>query len=404
MEDKRYWIWLSLVFPYGSDKPARLLSLYDSPDAVYALDEAQLAGHPFLSAKDIQALKRTQIERADRILSDCEQKGISVVTYGEAAYPKRLRLIYGPPMVLYYAGSLSDLDEPVTIAVVGTRKATEYTYQATYRLSRDMASAGVVIVSGCALGCDTAAHMGALDAGGRTISVLACGLDVDYPAGSREMKRRILERGALLTELPPGALPRASVFHTRNRILAGLSNGVLVTHAPRRSGSLITAEHALEQGKEVFCVPPYDIFDPTCMGVARYLRDGAIGVFSAQDVLAEYMGDYGGMLDLSRMEEQPELPPKPAAEPGPSPSDPVDAEEKRLAREAHRQECLALISSFDEIQLGVYNALDLQPRSAEELAGETHLEMAALLATLTELEILGLVEALSGSRYQLIRK
>lgn len=406
MDELRFWVWLSLVFPYGSQKPAEILSHLDSPEEFYRLRSEEMLSLGCLTERDITMAKSVGLERADKILRDCSRLGISVVSYNDPLYPKRLRQIYGSPMVLYYKGDISGIDNSVVIGVVGTRKAVDYTARVTHTLCREMASAGAIIVSGCAVGIDTAAHMGALDGNGRTIAVLACGLDVNYPAESHDMKKEILKRGgALLTELPPGTQSNSRIFPARNRLIAGLSLGVLVTHAPLRSGALLTAEHALEQGKEVFCVPPPDIFDPTFFGVRRYLREGAIPVFSTEDILGLYSGAYADVLELTRI-----VPAKPAAEPKttdapapkksvlhPAPS-PVKEPAKQMPPEKKEPE---IIFTLDEEHRRVYRALGEQPKFVDELTAVTGLPVGALLSILTEFEILGLAKAVGGRRYQL---
>lgn len=295
MENLKYYIWLSLCFPYGSDKPNEILSLYESAKEVYEnRDNIKLE---FLRSNDIEKLKLTSIENAEYIIADCEEKNISIVSWDDELFPKRLKLIYGAPLVLYYKGDISGIDENVAIGVVGTRNPNEYTMQITKWICKDLAMANAIVISGCAVGIDAAAHFGALRGKGRTIGVLGCGLDIDYPIKNKLLKEEMLKRGgALVTELPPGCTVRGEYFPVRNRIIAGLSLGVLVTHAPIRSGSLITAEHALEQGKEVYCVPPCNIMSSDCMGVMRYIRAGSTVVASAEDILMDFYYAYSEKL------------------------------------------------------------------------------------------------------------
>lgn len=407
MDDKLYWVWLSLLFSYGSSKPDHILSLYDSPEDFYHLNENELHHLEFLTQSDVQAIKRVSLKRAQKIIDDCKRLGISIVTYGDELYPKRLRLIYGPPVVLYTLGDISGIDDEVAITVVGTRRATDYSTYVTEYLSYNLAQAGVIIVSGCAVGIDTAAHTGALKAEGRTVAVLGCGLDVNYPRENRELKKMILKKGALISELPPGTEASGRIFPVRNRIMAGLSLGALVTHAPERSGSLITAEHALEQGKEVFCVPPYSLFDSNFFGVIKYLRDGAIPVFCADDILNQYTGAYAHKLDAAKMTgdyigqkklsgklgtiSRPKADSKTAGQPI----------EKAPKIEDNKDKFADLIAGFDEKQLAVYHKLEVTPKYIDELSGSTGLKVSELLAVLTELEIMGVAESLGGQRYAL---
>lgn len=410
MDNKLYWVWLSLLFRYGSNKANLVLSLYDSPEDFYRLSEEELRQLNFLNQSDIQSVKRVSLKRAQKVLDDCKRLGISIVTFGDEDYPQRLRGLYSPPVVLYVLGDISGIDDEVAVTVVGTRRATDYSAYVTEYLSYNMAQAGAVIVSGCALGIDTAAHVGALRAEGRTIAVLGCGLDVNYPRENRDLKKKILKKGALISELPPGTETSRHIFPVRNRILAGLSLGVLVTHAPERSGSLITVEHAIEQGKEVFCVPPYSIFDSGFFGVIKYLRDGAIPVFCADDVLREYSGAYAHKLDVSRITgdyiSEKKIEGKLGTVSRPKPEQPTapkqeSSEELAADKEALRKRHQEFIDNFDERQLAVYNKLETTPRFIDELADGSGLRVSELLSILTEFEIMGLVKSLGGQRYAL---
>ncbi len=189
MDEIRYWVWLSRVFSYGSEKPRKLLEVFHSPRAVLEASEEDLQKLPFLKESDRRAIARTSLERADKILADCDRLGIRVVSYDSPEYPRRLADIYAPPMVLYVKGDIQGIDEEAGITVVGTRKASDYGKRLTGNLCYELSRAGALIISGCAGGIDTYAHWGALKAGGRTIAVLGCGLDIDYPASNRDLKQ-----------------------------------------------------------------------------------------------------------------------------------------------------------------------------------------------------------------------
>lgn len=409
MDDIQYYIWLSQLFHYGSNKPEQILSLCSSPKIFYEMSRNEKKNLNLLTEKELDMTELAGMKRAEWIMKSCEQKKIQLISYHDALYPSQLKAIYAPPILLYAMGDIKGLEEELLITIVGTRNATLYSSFLTEYLSYHLARTGAVIVSGCALGIDTAAHLGALKARGRTLSVLACGLDVDYPKGNRKLKEKLLERGgALLSELPPGAETSARIFPIRNRILAGLSQGVLVTHAPERSGALITAEHALEQGKEVFCVPPYSIFDAGFSGVIRYLRDGATPVFSPSDILNPFLTDYAHRLRVeyltedyvtARIEKQhfdnihkvsPKIPEKKAKE------------KEGTANTSSEKKINPSYSEFDANQLLVYNKLGLSPKLADELAVECKLSIGVLFSVLTELELMGAVEMVGGNQY--IRK
>lgn len=410
VQDKVYWVWLSQLFAYGSEKPNEIRRLYEALQDFYLLTNEQMLSLGFLTEKDVRNIKKSSLESAQKIIDDCARLKIKIVTFADKDFPNRLRVIYGPPMVLYVIGDISGLDDEVIITIVGTRKCTDYTQTATEFLAFELAKAGAIVVSGCAVGIDTAAHRGAIKAGGRTIGILGCGMDVDYPATSHDLKVRMVKKGALITELPPGTGVASGIFPIRNRIMAALSLGVLVTHAPLRSGSLITVEHALEQGKDVFCLPPYSIFDAQFAGVIKYIRDGAIPVFCAKDILLEYFGTYpekldenqiiGNYINQKRFENRPEKPKKskvtnihPTVQ-----SKPEDMEQ-RQQEIREQQKSIAVL--FDENQLLVYNSLMLVPKYIDEISTEINLKVGDVLCALTELEIAGVTESLAGRRYAL---
>jgi DNA processing protein len=409
VEDILYWIWLSRVFFYGSWKPKELIRLFETPERVYQLDESRLKETGFLTEKEVASCKRLSVSDMKAIAEECYQKGITILTYDSKEYPQRLRNIYAPPMVLYLKGSVAGLDAEPAVTVVGTREASDYGLSVTGNLCYELSKCGMTIISGCAVGIDSYAHLGALKAKGRTIGVLGCGLDVDYPRKNKELKEKILEQGALVSEYPPGTQPAGKHFPVRNRILSALSLGVLVTEAPMKSGALLTAEHALEQGKDLFCVPPHDIYDPAYLGVAKYLRDGAIPVFSAEDILFEYLFDYPHKLNADlilekylsgrrKLQRKPRIPEK---------KKPLKWEEeashKKEAQTSLQQEESPRKESEEPLEGAlktVYDALNGEyPQYIDEIAGAVELSFPQIQSSLTQLELMGLVVSYPGSRY-----
>ena len=283
-----YYLWLLQLMGTANPKIHQLIQHYGSAEAVYRAinDERQTE---FLSPTEIKRLGNATLDNSKRILEQCEKLKINIVTINDKDYPYRLQNIYNPPVLLFYKGNIKGLDDEICITGVGARGATEYTAKITGRTCRDLAKLGVVLVSGMAVGVDHLVHQSALDVGGRTIGVLACGLGVDYPRGSIPTRERIYELGgACITELFPTAETTRTYFHARNRILSGLSLGVMVFQASITSGSLITANYAVQQGRDLFCVPPHDIFSYDYGGVVGYLRDGAIPLFNYLDVVNCY--------------------------------------------------------------------------------------------------------------------
>ncbi|MEG2597706.1 MAG: DNA-processing protein DprA, partial [Oscillospiraceae bacterium] len=354
----------------------------------------------FLDARDQARFEKIALERAEMILKRCEELQISVVCFTDAAYPEKLRHIFGAPIVLYVKGDLSILEGRPAITVVGTRKASEYGKSVTGNLSYQLSKAGVVIISGCAVGIDTYAHMGALKAGGKTLSVLGCGINVDYPLPNRMLKQKILERGgALISELPPDSDVHGRYFPVRNRIMAGLADGILVTEAPLKSGALITAKQGNDLGRDVFCVPPYNIYDAKYTGVVPLIRDGAKTVFSVSDILEEYLYRYEGILDLKWVNRELIQVSGKSKEPLLAVAD--QNVYRASAEPPPPKEKQPVPEDCTDQQKSVYALLEYEPMHIDDLTRALNLPSYEVLSVLTELELLGCVTAYSGKRYGL---
>ncbi len=287
------WLWLLLVMLPYNVKTTAILEEYgnDPVEAAKAIRDGKV---PFLSDNEIHRAKVIRTGDVRTVMSLCYNNNVRIITLDDEEYPEALKNIYNPPIVLFCAGSLADLNNEFVISVVGTRRATEYGFQVTDYIVSPLAKLGTVIVSGLANGLDYAAHNACLNSGGRTIGVCACGIFTDYPKGSGYFKQKILDcGGALISELLPNDDTSASYFKFRNRIISGLSHGTLVIEAGERSGCFLTANHALEQGREVFAVPPHNIMDNAHNGTSSLLRDGAVPVFSYLDILNDFYKDGG---------------------------------------------------------------------------------------------------------------
>lgn len=280
-----YRLMLEMVFGAGSTKLHSLMNVHEDPaELYYTLHDP---GNGVLTERERKLLRQTSRTQVEGILDYCEKHGIGVLSIEDESYPERLRHIYNPPRVLFYKGNVSLLQAEPLLTVVGARSLTEYCRRVTDHLCRNLAKMNVIIVSGGAVGADAAAHWAAIKEGKPTIAVMGCGVDYDYPKDNRALREQIVQNGLLLSEYFPGTQPHPSYFPIRNRILAGISEGTLVTQAGERSGSLITANLACENSRHVFCVPPGDVFDARYRGVVPLLRDGAIPAFDELDVLQE---------------------------------------------------------------------------------------------------------------------
>lgn len=298
--DLLFWIWLAEAL--GADSPdfRRLMDLYDSPYNLFHADSAELEHIERLSARSVQSLSCKSLKRASAILDACEQMGIGVMPYPSEAYPQLLREIKNPPTVLYYTGAVPDWNRRLCIGMVGTRKMSAYGMETAYKISYDLSAAGAIVVSGMAAGIDGVSAAAAMRSGGTTVAVLGCGLDRVYPRQHGELMKEISRKGLLLSEYPPGTLPVSYHFPVRNRIISGLSHGVVVVEAGLGSGSLITAKEAVVQGREVFAVPA-NADGVGAEGANGLLRDGAAFAENAHDILRRYQYLFDSVLHTERI-------------------------------------------------------------------------------------------------------
>lgn len=362
LDELSYWIAFSRVLGIGPARFKLLLDFFgedvatawhaDRKTLIAAGIEAKIVER-FLAQRS-QIIPQQELERLSRLR-------ITVITWKDPGYPPLLKRIEYPPPVLYICGNLTEDDLRYTLGIVGTRKMSTYGKQVTERFASELAEGKITIVSGLALGVDTVAHTSALDAGGRTLAILACGLDHIYPPGNYHLARRIVDsgQGALVTAFPLGVKPEAGNFPARNHVISGFSLGILVTEAPLTSGALITANSALNQGREVFAVPG-GIFSPGGAGVNKLIQDGAHPVTKVSDII-----DHLNLYMVPQHTEARTVLPE-------------NEEEKTI---------LAL--------------LDHEARHVDELIRTATLPAPTIIATLTMLELKGLVRHLGGMLYVL---
>ncbi len=282
-----HWIWFAARSNLGDHNKAALLSHFGDPEQIYFAAESDFASIAGIGSDALQSLNDKNLSGAQKILDDCLALKIHILTLQDAAYPDRLKNIPDPPLVLYYKGTLPEFDQEAVIGVVGTRRASAYGLSVAKQMGYQIGACGGLVVSGAAFGIDSMAMSGALTAGGCVVGVLGCGADVVYPPSSRGLYADLVRYGCILTEYPPGTPPYGYNFPRRNRIISGLSCGVLVVEAPRGSGALITARLASDQGRDVFAVPS-NIDVDSGAGSNALLRDGAIAASSGWDVVGEY--------------------------------------------------------------------------------------------------------------------
>ncbi|MCI8386929.1 MAG: DNA-protecting protein DprA [Clostridiales bacterium] len=287
MEDTIYWIWLAMKCGAGSAEGIKLLSHFGSAKAIYEATYDELLVSNKCDNSFIKKLNDRDLDKASNVMNYCFNNNIHIITCASEDYPHRLYPLYNRPLVLYTRGKIEHLNEKFCVGVIGTRTMTNYGKQATFDLVRNLCGYHAVIVSGAAYGADAVANHTALYFEGETIAVLGSGVDVPYPYDNKELINRIAENGMVISEYLPTATPTKSTFPIRNRIISGLSDALVVTEAGERSGALITARHAREQGRNVYAIPG-NIDVPGSKGVNQLIRDGASICTCAEDIVDDF--------------------------------------------------------------------------------------------------------------------
>ena len=361
------WLTLQSIEGVGDRTLLKLVQAFGSPDAVLSAgqhDLVQAGCSSELAGSIRRGLPASVRQQIDKQIGTAEHLKIRVLTLFDRSYPARLKTIPDPPPLLYVSGTLSAQDD-VAVAIVGGRRATPSGRVVTEEIAKDLAGTGVTVVSGLARGIDAAAHRGALAGKGRTIAVLGCGIDRTYPPEHQALRHSIEANGAVLSELPIGSSPLSHHFPRRNRIISGLSLGVLVSEAATDSGSLITAKLALEQGRDVFAVPG-SVKESACRGSNGLIKEGAKLIERAQDILDEILPQ-------------------------------IDARARAALRvEAARASSHAPLQREDGL---VYEALSYEARPVDMVIESTGLSAAKVAASLLSLELSGHVRQLPGQQY-----
>ena len=407
-----HWIWLATRPHVSNRAKAELLRHFPDAEDIYFGTEEDYRVAEGLTRENVEALLDKDLGMARKILAQCDEKRIHLLTLRDAAYPARLRNIPDPPVLLYYKGRLPDFDSLPLIAVVGTRKATAYGLTTAKRMGYQIAACGGVVVSGMAYGVDGMAMRGALTADAMVIGVLGCGADVVYPHSNRALYEDLSRHGCLLSEYPPGTQPFQWNFPRRNRIISGLSCGVLVIEAPEDSGALITARQAAEYGRDVFAVPG-NIDMPSCAGSNALLRDGAIMAGSGWDVVGEYQAQYPGVIEnrckpglqlaypdeIAKASEAEQPLPKVAQKPK------LFGEKKQKAKKeidnSRSTQYIDAEKNHPSLSPQEQTIVDLVREGmtlVDDIIARTELPAGAVLAALTMLEVKGLVRRLPGKR------
>ena len=389
-----YWIWLQQVLGYGNSAVGRVISQFSTAENFYKAPDSEKIARCHLSKSQISKLHKVPRREIAKIIKDSAKCGINIITPEDSTYPERLLNLPDPPAVLYVKGTRYDFNDNPTVAIVGPRKISDYGAGCGKVIANTLASCGFTVVSGGAVGGDSAAHNGAIEAGGYTIGVLGCGIEADYLKVNSELRETITHNGCLVSEYPPFHKVTKGSFPSRNRIMSGLSNAVIVLEGGAKSGTLITARHAAEQGKDVFVIPGSPTL-PQYEGSNRLIADGARPLLNVSDIINEYLSLYPDKI------HSPERKTPVRVKEKPSKSETVaventDSGEKRESAKPDKSmlsdEAVEVLSVFEN------SGESFIPDDAIE---NLSLSAGTVLGAVTELEICGFIEALPGGRYRL---
>lgn len=423
-KDLLFWIWLSEALGAGSKSLLKLIELYEKPYEIFHAEESEIERISDLSERVRVALCDKSLRRATQILEACEQLDIGIVPWGDERYPIALREISDPPIVLYYRGTFPDFGQRLCVGMVGTRRMSAYGLRSAYKIAYELAALGVVVVSGMATGIDGVSSAAALAASGTTVAVFGCGLDVIYPRHHKRLYEEIVRHGLLLSEYPPGTRPNGYHFPVRNRIISGLSQATLVVEAGIGSGSLITAKDAILQGRDVYALPA-NVGSNGAEGTNGLLRDGAHLALNARDIVEPYAYLYADSLhyeklmkaqehsdtDLDFLERMGVIELDHATINDSAPQEvhrPITkkASSKKKKREETREEQPQnatpdeIISSLSSVQLAVLQNMPDDRAVATDALCALDFPNGEIMAALTMLEIMGLIQKLPGALYK----
>jgi len=379
MSSLKYWLWLSTRSGIGLVRVQALLEHFGTPGKIYQAQSRDYLDINGIKPEDIEQLKQKNLDTVNKIISSCAEIGCRIITFQDSDYPDRLRNIYDPPLVLYVMGTLPHIDDEPVVGVVGTRNCTPYGINAAESTGYKLSKSGIVVVTGLARGIDTAASTGALRGGRLTIGVIGSGLDIIYPPENAQLYTDVISSGAIISEYPPGTPAVKKNFPARNRIISGISLGVAVIEAPKKSGALITASRALEQGRDVFSLPG-NVDASTCEGSNALLREGAIAFLSADDIIEEYATLYSNKMNISKKLNQKSF------------DNTTKVDYIDLGK---------LLELLDGDEKSIVQAIGQGAMHIDEIVLETELVAQRVLASLTMLELNGYVERKNTGKWEI---
>jgi len=375
----KYWLWLATRSGIGKIRARALLDHFGTPESVYnaqARDYLDISG---ISHAEINQLMLKELDTSNKIQSSCAQIGCRIITIMDSDYPDRLRNIYDPPLVIYVKGKLPYIDDEPVVGVVGTRNCTPYGITTADNLGYNLSRSGIIVITGLARGVDTAATRGALRGGTATVGVIGSGLDIVYPPENKSIFEDVESAGAIISEYPPGTPAIKQNFPARNRIISGSSLGIAVIEAPKKSGALITAARALEQGRDVFALPG-NVDAVTCEGSNKLLREGAIPFMSADDIIDEYIDLYPDKISTSSIEGQKSID-------NASKVDYIDLGD--------------LLEKFEGDEKAIVKSIGNKSVHVDEIISDTGFPAQKVLAALTILELSGYVKHDTNGKWEI---
>ncbi len=358
-----YWIALSLIDDIGPVISKKLIEIFGEPEKIFNASRDDLLSIEGIGIKRVESIKSfSKWKIAEDIIRETESLGIRIITLNDPQYPEHLKTIPDPPPVIYIKGEPVSNDR-YALGIVGTRRPTNYGRYVAERLAEEISLLGITVVSGLARGIDTVSHLSSLKAGSRSIGVFASGLDIIYPPDNKRLVEKIIDNGYVLSEFPPGTPPEKENFPRRNRLISGLSLGVVVIEAPLESGALITAHYAVEQGREVFAVPG-NINSRNSEGTNNLLKQGAKVVTSVDDIINELSSHLRGFI---RKDKQSSL-------------------------------------EINDIEKDIINVLSYEPAHVDDIARSSKKSVSETLSILLQLELKGIVKQMEGKRFYITRE
>ncbi|MBR5314304.1 MAG: DNA-processing protein DprA [Clostridia bacterium] len=406
MDNLTLWVWLSEKCPPDTPYFSILYHTFGSVERIYDATQEELESVFGLKPIQVKALSDKNTSKAETIIRKCRMDNIGILPYNDEFFPSKLRVIKNPPVLLYYKGRLPLFDKEVCIGTVGTRTPSSYGCRCAYEIAFDLALSGAFVISGMAFGIDSVCHTAALDAGGKTVAVLGCGINVIYPKENTELYHRLATHGTIISEYPPDFGATRYTFPQRNRIISGLSLGTLIVEAQLKSGAMITAKTTLEQNRDLFAIPGR-LGEYNSIGPNSLIQMGAKAVANAYDILSEYEFLYPDKIHLktnnnSKKKNPYTINPETTVKKSPktvlNTFSPTPENSEKTAEEEEK-------SNFDHLPEEQKNICLIlsksNPKSLEEIAEKTNISVSDIMSSLTILEIQGIVVAVPGGSFVL---